>query len=80
MKLLAFYAAGLLMLCVMVFGGIEGFSFKIYIETGNGFSEITEFNTEQPNADHGLTAKHHELSVAKRSSRYKGQPHLSIDL
>lgn len=67
MKLLAFYAAGLLMLCVMVFGGIEGFSFKIHIETGNGFSEIIEFNTE-----HRLNTKSHELSAAKRSSKENG--------
>ena len=80
MKLLAFYAAGLLMLCVMVFGGIEGFSFKIHIETGNGFSEITELNTEQPNVDYRLNTKHHELSAAKRASRVKSQFDHSIDL
>ncbi|MCK5841531.1 MAG: hypothetical protein KAH31_05155 [Candidatus Sabulitectum sp.] len=69
MKLLAFYAAGLLMLCVMVFGGIEGFSFKIHIETGDSLFESTVFNTDQPNADHRLSTKNHELSAAKRSSR-----------
>ena len=79
MKLLAFYAAGLLMLCVMVFGGIEGFSFTIHIETGNSLSEITEFNTDQPNADDRLDTKDHELSTAKRSSRDKSQPDHSID-
>ncbi len=80
MKLLAFYAAGLLMLCVMVFGGIEGFSFKLRIETGNGFSEITEFITEQPNAEHRFNTKHHELSATKRASRVKSQFDRSIDL
>ncbi len=65
MKLLAFYAAGLLMLCVMGFGGIEGFSFKIHIETGDGFFEITEFNTEQSNVDNRLNTKYHEPSAAK---------------
>lgn len=80
MKLLAFYAAGLLMLCVMVFGGIEGFSFKIRIETGYSLSENTEFNTEQSNADHRLNTKHHNLAAAKRASRAKGQPDPSNDL
>ncbi|MCK5132920.1 MAG: hypothetical protein KAR40_12295 [Candidatus Sabulitectum sp.] len=47
MKLLAFYAAALLMLCVMVFGGIEGFSFKLRMETGEFLSDAAGFNTEQ---------------------------------
>ncbi len=46
MKLLAFYAAGLLMLCVMVFGGIDGFSFDFRIETTYHISETTDSITD----------------------------------
>ncbi len=47
MKVLAFYAAGLLMLFVMVFGRIDGFSFKLRIETSDYISESAESNTIQ---------------------------------
>ena len=45
MKALAFYAAGLLILIVMVFGGIDGFTFKFRIETGDYISETADLNT-----------------------------------
>lgn len=49
------------------------------IETGDSLSEITGFNTVQPDADHRLNTKHHELSAAKRAARVKSQPDHSID-
>lgn len=63
MKVIAFYAAGLLMLFVMVFGGIEGFSFEFRIETSDYISETEDLNT----------AHNHSLPKQTRSLPEKNQ-------
>lgn len=72
MKLLAFYASGLLMLCVMVFGNIEGFSFKLHFETQNFSVVERDMQTDQRQRPKDLiqdfnknTSK--EISPLKRS-------------
>lgn len=51
MKLTAFYVSGLLILCVMVFGGIEGFSFKLRVETGEFLSDTSSYHLEHTAVD-----------------------------
>jgi|GEM_PF-4836902 len=47
MKIAAFYAACVLMLCVMIFGGIEGFSFKLRVDAGYFITGDSELPSEQ---------------------------------
>lgn len=56
MKLIAFYAVGILILCIMLFGGIEGFTFNLRIETGDYFANDSQLylkRSDTLNADLG---------------------------
>ncbi|MCD4706604.1 MAG: hypothetical protein K8S62_02570 [Candidatus Sabulitectum sp.] len=81
MKLVAFYAAGLLMLCVMVFGGIEGFSFKLRVETAEFIPSTPEYHAEQYTAGQESLMKKsgtHGISKEKtRSNKLKGGSFIS---
>jgi hypothetical protein len=47
MKVAAFYAVCVIMLCVMAFGGIEGFSFKLRVDTGEFSTYNSGLSAEQ---------------------------------